>query len=408
MKEIKVKIGFTPSQRQSEIITCFLEDDTVDEVVVCCGRQVGKTTLSMYAALVLLLTKTGYKVGYFMPTYKQCKKVFNQFVKVFKPLKHVKINKSDLIIEFPNGSELQFFTAENDNCRGFTFHSIIIDEACFVKDEIYQAAIIGTVAVSLSNKTGKQLIVSTPKARNWFYDSVYKIKKGRKVFRFTTEEGGIISKEVLEGIKSSIPTHLYNNEYMGEFADEGTGLFQYNECVLTPTDLQGVIAGLDFGIKDDSTVLTVLNKHGQMIVCKSWVNKDWQDILKEVKTELVKHGSPIVYCETNGIGQMPYTELKKIYSNARSWITSAKSKTDIINSLSTAFVNKSITILPIDEVKVQLDAYSMNYDPKTGKMTFGARSGFHDDIVMSLAIANWNRNTGQLMVTRYDNSNNRR
>ena len=88
--------------------------------------------------------------------------------------------------------------------------------------------------------------------------------------------------------------------------------------------------------------------------------------------------------------------------------TFTKSKTDIINSLSTAFVNKSITILPVNEIKVQLDAYTMNYDSKTGKMTFGARSGFHDDIVMSLAIANWNRNTGQLTITRYDNSNNRR
>ena len=239
----------------------------------------------------------------------------------------------------------------------------------------------------MSNKTGKQLLVSTPKAKNWFYDAVNVPVKGRKVFKFTSEQGGIISKEILEKLKQTVPIHVYNNEYMGEFADEGTGLFQYADCIKIPDDKKGTVAALDFGFKEDSTVLTILNKNGEMVCCYSWVNKEWQTILSGIKQKLIEHGSPVVYCETNGVGLIPYQELKKSYSNARSWVTSAKSKTDIINALSTAFHNKEITILPDNEIKAQLEAFSLTYDHKTGRIQFGARSGFHDDIVMSLAIS---------------------
>ena len=405
MKEIMLKIGFTPSAKQQEIIDCFLNDQDTDEVVVCCGRQVGKTTTAMYLAIRLSVERANHKLGYFMPTYKQCKKVFRHLVKVFKPMSKmgaVEFNKTDLIIEFSNGSYIQFWSAETDSSRGETYHNIIVDEACFVKDDIYHAAIWGTIAVSMSNKTGKQLLVSTPKAKNWFYDAVNVTVQGRKVFKFTSEQGGIISKEILEKIKQTVPIHVYNNEYMGEFAEEGSGLFQYADCIKVPDDKKGIIAGLDFGFKEDSTVLTILNKSGEMVCCKSWVNKEWQTILSGIKQCLTEYGSPVVYCETNGVGLIPYQELKKAYSNARSWVTSAKSKTDIINSLSTAFHNKEITILPDNEIKAQLEAFSLTYNPKNGSMQFGARSGFHDDIVMSLAIANFNRNTGNINLTRWN------
>lgn len=407
-KQLQISLGFNLSERQREIVELCEIGNGVQYIGVCTGRQIGKTTLDNVVAIKWSLHKKEFRTGFFLPVYKQCKKVFRSIERMLKPFgKNIDFNKTDLLITFWNGSTIQFFTSENDNCRGETFDAIIVDEACFVKQQIWEEAIEPTVAVALSKKNalgqvgfnGKVLLTSTPKTKNWFYGIVTNPDERTVIRRFTSEEGGLIDKSVLARIKKRIPEQAYKNEYLGEFLDSGNGLFKYIDCIIkTPTeaapppsvlDKAGHCAALDIASKDDYTVLTIQDKNGKVIFIGRWRHQEYNVILESVKTKLIEFGSPICWVETNGVGQMPFETLRKIYGRTKEWTTTSSNKTDLITKLQIDFNTNSIQIPDVEYLKDELDYFTCEW--KNGKPTYEGSNGFHDDCVMSLAICNYCR-----------------
>lgn len=390
--------GIALTELQKKIYDACRLDSEYQYIVVSTGRQIGKTTLAIQVALNWCINNKGFKLGFFMPVFKQCKKVFASLEKGLRKANGIaEFNKTDLTITFNhNDSTIQFFTSENDNCRGFTFDAIICDEACFIKDEIFTAAILPTVAVALSKGTGKVLLTSTPKSKNWFFEYFSRPNANKVSFKATSEEGGLISADVLAQIKNSTPDHIYRNEYLAEFLDAGEGVFEYLPCLTDSisSHLEGCIAALDFGMENDYTALAIINNKGDLVHLQRWREVDWMDLLDTVVKILKSYKVARVYAETNGIGNMPAKMLHKKFNATSYWTTSNKSKVDIINKLSADFKQKLISIpKEYTYLLTELDAYTLDYTPSTGKVTYGARNGFNDDCVMALAIANWNRIT---------------
>lgn len=398
-----INLSISLSDKQKEILDWCKIGNGIQYVVVSTGRQVGKTTIAQVVALDWVFEHDGFDVGIFLPTYKQAKNLFRRYKKMLKELEDDSVvsfkGAPDFLLTFSNKSTIHFFTADNDSCRGETFDAIIVDEACFVKDAIWAEAIEPTVAVSLSKEDifgdegffGKVLLTSTPKKKNYFYDWTKNEEDNVVVTKFTSEEGGIISKKVIESIKKRIPESSFRNEYLGEFLDAGTGMFKYKDCLL-PKDKpfgKGVVAGLDLGSKEDWTVLTIQDSKGEVVYMNRWRHQEWTSILEAVKVELLNHGKPTCYVETNGIGQMPFEVLRQKYGKVKEWVTTNKSKNDIIQALILAFNTGDILIPDIDYLKDELDAFTCEW--KNGKAVYGGSNGFHDDSVMSLAICNHHR-----------------
>ena len=370
---------------------------TIGETYVCDDINLThNTTLAQIVGFQWAMGRNDIKIGFALPTYKQCKNIFNRYKTMLKQMEDLGLVSflaaPEFSITFTNGSVIQFFTADNDNFRGFTFDFLIADEACFIKNEIYHV-LLPTVAVSLSKPIatrGKVLLLSTPKTKNWFYDMTKSESPTIKVHAFTSEEGGIISKEVLEEIKRMTPDFIFANEYLGEFLDSGAGLFKFIPCIKNVEDTRGTVAGLDIGSKQDSTVLTIMNKTGNVIHISKFKHQEYEIILQSVKIQLEKFGSPKVFIESNGVGQMPYEYLKKIYGNrTNEWITSSNSKRDIIHQLILDFNTRDITIPDDETLKEELDNFTCEW--VNGKPRFEGSNGTHDDHVMSLAICNFNK-----------------
>ncbi len=75
------------------------------------------------------------------------------------------INNSEMIVQFTNGSIIRFVGTENLNrLRGITAQGIIISEAAFGKQEVFQ--IINPIII---NSKGWVLLNSTPNGLNWFW-----------------------------------------------------------------------------------------------------------------------------------------------------------------------------------------------------------------------------------------------
>lgn len=388
-------VGITLTPLQKRIYDACELDSDYSYIAVTTGRQVGKTECTIQVCLNWCINHS-FVVGYFEPVFKQAKKVFASFCRGLAQLEEegfIEVNRTDLIIQFVGKGRIQFFTSETDTCRGFTFDAIVCDEAAFIKDEIFSSAILPTVAVSMSKGQGKVLLTSTPKSKNWFFD-MSTIEMDNKIsIKATSEEGGLISKEVLLQIKKTTPEHIYRNEYLAEFLDAGCGVFSYVSAVSDTEfeDRTSCVAGIDFGMENDYTVLAIMNVKGELVYLERWRDNDWSIVLTKIAEKLKEYKVIKAFAETNGIGNMPAKELKKKFAATTNWVTSNKSKVDIINKLSADFKQDLIKIPNRDYLLNELDAYTLDYTPATGKVTYGARSGFNDDCVMALAIANFNR-----------------
>lgn len=393
----KLKLNIKLSDKQKKILSdCSLHLKKYDTIVVSTGRQVGKTTIGIITALKWIFGRKGYQIGFFSPTHRQALNVFNRFRKILKPFEQNKMVtfriSPDTFIEFWDGSKIQFFTSDNDNMRGYTFDSIIVDEACFIKDDIFNGGILPTVSISLGSGKGKMLLLSTPKEKNYFYQLVTNPSKKTSVHKFTSEEGGLISKDLLEQLKKTTPSYIFKNEYEGEFIESGQGLFKYVNTIQTEPiiDNRGFVGGLDIGSSDDYTVLTIMNKNGDVISIKRWRQLELNEICDLVILESKRYGRPLLFVETNGIGKMPFEYLRNKYKRVKPFVTTQKNKSDMINQLMVDMNQELITIPDEEWLLDELDNFGVIF--KNGKPKYSGMNGSHDDSVMSLSICNYNKN----------------
>jgi len=154
-----------------------------------CGRRFGKSELAQTEIIYNLIE--GYSVAYITPTYQLAKTFFNKLSKVLPFV----TNKSDLIIELPNGGNITFFTGERlDNLRGRKFHFVIIDEASFIPN--LEDGWLNSIRPTLTDYKGRALFLSTPKGKNYFYSLFMKGGDNDwQSFKFSTYDNPYISKD---------------------------------------------------------------------------------------------------------------------------------------------------------------------------------------------------------------------
>ena len=136
-----------------------------------------------------------------------------------------------------------------------------------------------------------------------------------------------------------------------------------------------------------------MNQDGQVIDIYRDNKKEWTTMTANI-LKLVKKYRATVMVEVNSIGDVIYEQLKKQWADTHPFVTSSKSKNEIIEGL----------ILDMNELTVkipskglfpalysELSVFTYEYNPKTRNIRYGHPAGLHDDTVISLAIVNYNR-----------------
>ena len=249
-------ILYTPHQKQREIHHA-INNLPHKYYTVSIGRQFGKTLLAENQLLYWAINNTGCKIGWVSPVYSQCKKVYGEIFKAIANTPYIsESNKSDLILSFKNGSTVQFFSAERyDNIRGNTFDFLICDEFAFIKKEAWTEVLKATVLV----KGKKVLVISTPKGKNHFYELFNSSKYNEAYYSIsgTSFDNPKIDISELEDARRNLPEHVFRQEYMAEFLDDGSAVFKnVKDCVKMGAESKVCYAGIDLGRADDYTVLT--------------------------------------------------------------------------------------------------------------------------------------------------------
>jgi phage terminase large subunit-like protein len=381
-------ILYTPHQNQTKIHNA-INWGSEKYYILNIGRQFGKTLLATNQLLYWALNNKNVKCAWVSPTYKQSKKVFDEMYKAFqkRPEIYRTVNRSELLLEYASGSTIQFFSAERyDNIRGFTFEYLVCDEFAFMSEQAWTEVLRATVLV----KGRKVLLISTPKGRNHFY-KLYQMdgyNPQYKSFTMTSYDNPIIIPSEIDDAKQTLPDHVFRQEYLAEFIDGGAGMFKDVQINNVPEMTGRYYAGIDVGRADDYTVLTILNNKSEMVYCDRWRQMDWTEIVQKIKQQLEKY-NPDTLIEVNSVGdavfEMLRNEIPSVY--IAPFVTTSKSKQDIIENLIVANQDKTLKVLQNEWLLKELEVFSYEYNPKTRSVKYSAPFGFHDDGVMSLAIA---------------------
>jgi hypothetical protein len=385
---------FTPHSGQRKVINGFADSPHKFGVVVT-SRQWGKSLLAQNLLLYWLLQNPGQKGCWVSPVYNQCRKVFQELTNASYEI-ITKSNKAELTVEFVNGSTLIFLSSERpDSIRGFSFNYVIVDEASFVSEQAVNQAIFPT----LSALGKKCLIISTPKSKNWFFNTYLKgLDEGSDYisFRGLSADNPYIDQSFIDEQRKSLPASIFKQEYEAEFTDSGNDVFTGIDyvCNINQWDVPQrngrYYFGIDTGLTNDYSVLTIIDESGRVAKIIRVNGLPFEEIGKSFIAELKRY--PILggYVESNSIGRPMFELIKSEIRKTQDFYTTNETKNQGIRNLIYKIQQGELE-LPDDKLfphlKQELQAYTYKISAN-GLITFNAPNGLHDDCIISLMLAN--------------------
>lgn len=383
-----------PHEKQAEIVEACL-DENIFFVVAIIGRQFGKTTIAENLAIYWALNEPDRIIYWVSPTDSQAQKVYKEIINAIIEsgcIKSKKMPKGDTEIVFTNGSKILFRSAASeDSLRGQSVDYMILDEAAFIKKDTVE-----TILLPMLNVRGKKcLFISTPKGKNYLYEyflNGQKLDKWRSL-RFSTYDSPFANEDLINMFKETLAPKLFQQEVEAEFVDSSSIFNNLSEVMSLqphnePQPDERYFAGIDIGFVNDASVLSIINKDGNLVKYYRWDNIEAPELMNEIVEINKKWRFVKILIESNNQGLTIYHDLKRRMSNISDFSTNSKTKPEIINRLIHLFNTKEIKLINDDYLRIELEAFIFKQNTN-GNIKFMADSGFHDDCVMSLAIARW-------------------
>lgn len=404
MTKIRTNLKLTKSQQEASRL---LHLHSTRYLICCWSRQSGK---SVFAELMVIeyLFKKNQNVCYVTPTFDLSRKVFKEILQILQPSGFVKsANKSLLTIEMTTGSTLKFFSAEAYKAiRGNTVKGLlVIDEAAFMADVLPNGENLWGNVIQPTTKANKPkiLMISTPAGKQgFFYEFFMRAEKedprNRRIqaFKATIYDDQLIDSEGIKEIKDSISPLAFQQEYecmflanaLTAFPDYEKQFVKYKKSIDFNVPLW---AGVDFSSTgEDKTVVTFIDREGY-----TWqyqIDGSLDEKYRKI-AELLDKCTHLVSCyaEINSMGIVMLNEIqkrmKKNKSKIKEWTTSASTKNPMIALLQTAIANGEIWFDEENKVMYSEMGTFTYIVSKAQKISYAAKAGFHDDRVMSCAMA---------------------
>ena len=233
--------------------------------VVVAHRRAGKTVACVNELLKRALTFQGGdgRFGYVAPFYRQAKAVAWDYLKRFSSvIPGIAINESELRIDYPNGSRIQLFGADNaDALRGLFFDGLVADEYGDWKPSVWGYVI----RPALADRGGWAVIIGTPKGRNQFWEihQHAQVNDDWLAVTIKASESGLLPQSELDALRLELSEDAWRQEMECDFdaalpgAIWGKELWQLEQdgrvkSVYDPA--LKVHAVLDLGFSDDTAI----------------------------------------------------------------------------------------------------------------------------------------------------------
>lgn len=341
----------------------------------------------------------GYPVGWFAPEYKFLLEVWDGLTKALKPLIS-RSNQNERRIELKNGGTLEMWSLEGGNAgRSRKYRRVIIDEAAMVPGLMKRWT--EDIRPTLTDLKGDAWMLSTPKGRNDFYELWARgqdpLDKQWKSWQMPTTSNPFIDPLEVEDARKDMPERSFWQEYLAEFLEDSAVFRKISDAAtakrqryanddIDPEPRHNYVIGVDWGKVEDYSVFTVIDTTVKELCYLDRSNGiDYLDQLKRLARLHAAFGASEIVVETNS--QATTIELlRQSGLPVREFTTSKESKPYVIENLMLAFERGDLKIIPDPVLLSELRSFEAQRLP-SGYVRYTAPKGYHDDCVMSLALA---------------------
>ncbi len=284
-----------------------------------------------------------------------------------------------------------------ENIEGFGYEYAFLNEAGIILKNQYLWN--NAIRPMLWDYKCKTIIGGTPKGKGVFFELYQRGLDANQPdfasFTFTTFDNPYIQHEqIMEDIKS-MPERVVKQEIYAEFLDDTGVVFQGITAIATlepeePIPGHIYVIGCDLAKLQDFTVLTVYDRANNHQVYQMRFNQlEWPFQRLKIKDLSIKYNNALVIMDSTGVGEPTFDDLSRELVPVEPYKFNNTSKKNLIEKLANWIELKHIKMLQLDETINELTSFTYDYSEKTGRVIYGAPQGFHDDIVISHALAVW-------------------
>lgn len=393
------KINYTRgplTQYQTAII-----DDPARFTITEASTKTGKTSCHipwLFEKALAIEQAEGKSVWWVAPVYGQAEIAYRRMKNYITDRRFFKTNESKLILTLPTGAMVQFKSASNpDNLYGDDVFAAVFDEFTRAKESAWTA-----LRSTLTATKGPCKFIGNVKGKkNWGYRLALKAKKGEdpaysyhKITAYDAVAAGILDAEEVEQARRDLPDAVFKELYLAEPSDDGSNPFgskHINACAVGMSRLPPVCFGIDLAKSSDWTVITGLDRFGQVCHFERF-QRDWN----ATKNAILALPDIPTRIDSTGVGDPIVEDVQLVKSNIEGFVFSMPSKQRLLLGLAAALQRREVLlpesqgdkVLPADDpghIINELESFEFIHT-LTG-VRYSAPTGFHDDCVYSLALA---------------------
>ena len=279
--------------------------------IAVCHRRLGKTVAARMELIDRALRTPKFEGAYIAPFLSQARRVF------WGPLKEcvVKIpgsecKETEMLAIMPNGSTIRCLGADNaDGIRGQGYDFVVLDEYADFNPTVLPMVILPTLA----GRNGGMFILGTPKGidpLSAMYDA--KLKDDNwACFKYSAEDTGIISKEELALLKSSMTEQQYRLELCCDFDAGSPGQLISGELVAEAMARDykveayrdhARIMGCDIARQGDDRSVICRRQGLQVWEFDSWQSSDLMVTARKIKEAYLAYAPDALFIDGGGVG----------------------------------------------------------------------------------------------------------
>jgi phage terminase large subunit len=229
-------------------------------------RRCGKTVAAVNDLIrdALKIERENVRVAYIAPYYNQAKSIAWDYAKHYSAnIPGIKINESELRIDYPGGARLRLFGADNyDAMRGLYFDAVVLDEPADFPMNAWQTVI----RPALADRKGRATFIGTPKGKNEFWETYHMAKDDPSWYcaMHKASETGYVDQEELDESLKIMGEDRYEQEFECSFEAAISGAYYGHEMKAATKDGRitevrydktiGVVTSWDLGVGDSTAI----------------------------------------------------------------------------------------------------------------------------------------------------------
>ncbi len=219
---VREHLGFEPDRGQTLMLGSGSKRGLLN-----CSRQWGKSTITAAKAVHHAYTERASLTLVVTPSARQS----GEFVRKaagFARLLGMRVKgdgDNEISLEFPNRSRIVGLPGNETTARGFSAVSLLlVDEASRVSDDLYK-----TIRPMLAVSGGALWLMSTPfGSRGFFWEAWQRGGPEWERVRAPAYECARIPRAFLEEERATMGERWFRQEYLCEFVDAVSGVFDHN------------------------------------------------------------------------------------------------------------------------------------------------------------------------------------